>query len=128
VVVSRLKKLQIFTQKKMLVGKAKCELRTGIDQNQYIYVQEFPTYGSHALFQQSWNGSGTTIYSKLANKLIKEVLWVFTLRVAASLPRFTITITIPVSCSFCPKVELRYPQWFTLMIAYHQMPANCVGD
>jgi hypothetical protein len=36
VVVSRLKKLQIFTQKKMLVGKAKGELRTGINQNQYI--------------------------------------------------------------------------------------------
>jgi hypothetical protein len=74
VVVSRLKKLQIFTEKKMLVGKAKGELRTGIDQNQYIYVQEFPPYGSHALFQQSWNGFGTIIYSKLANKLIKEVL------------------------------------------------------
>lgn len=52
-VVSSLKKLQIFTQKKMMVGKAKGELRTGIHQNQYIYVQEFPTYGSHALFQQS---------------------------------------------------------------------------
>jgi hypothetical protein len=37
----------------MMVGKAKGELRTRIDQNQYIYVQEFPTYGSHALFQQS---------------------------------------------------------------------------
>jgi hypothetical protein len=58
----------------MLVGKAKGELRTGSDQNQYIYVQEFPTYGSHGLFQQSWNGFGTIIYSKLANKLIKEVL------------------------------------------------------
>jgi hypothetical protein len=58
----------------MLVGKAKGELRTGINQNQYIYVQEFPTYGSHALFHQSWKGFGTIIYSKLANKLIKEVL------------------------------------------------------